>query len=50
MPGICVCLSCFQVVPVMEYIGQLRWIVGFVVKEEQLLGGSTVGWIGAGVV
>ena len=36
--GIYVRLSCFQVVPVMEERGQLRWIVVFVVKEEQFLG------------
>ena len=36
--GICVRLSCFRVVPVMEKRGQLRWIVIFVVKKEQFLG------------
>ena len=36
--GICVRLSCFQVVPVMERRGKLRCIVVFVVKEEQFLG------------
>ena len=30
--------SCFQDVAVMEERGQLRWIVGFVEGEEQLLG------------
>ena len=30
--------SCFQDVPVMEDRGQLRWIVGFVEGEEQILG------------
>ena len=38
MWGIYVRLSCFQVVPVMEDRGQLRWIVVFFVKEEQFLG------------
>ena len=36
--GIYVRLNCFQVVPVMEERGQLRWIVVFVVNEEQFLG------------
>ena len=36
--GIYVRLSYFQVVPVMEERGQLRWIVLFVVKEEKFLG------------
>ena len=40
--GIYVRLSCFQVVPGMEERGQLRWIVVFVVKEEQFLGVTLV--------
>ena len=36
--GIYVRISCFQVVPVLEERGQLRWIVVFVVKEEKFMG------------
>ena len=36
--GIYVRLNCFQVVPVMKERGQLRWIVVFVVNEEQFIG------------
>ena len=38
MSGIGVCPRFLQDVPAMEEMGQLRWIVGFVVREEQLLG------------
>ena len=37
MSGIGVCPSFFQDVPEMKERGQLRWIIGFFVGEEQLL-------------